>query len=56
MSKIAEPLLARALLCRHIAESSWNQEMAGKLERLAADCTRVAATAEAETVPDGQIY
>jgi len=56
MSKIAERLLAHSLFYRHIAESSWNEEIAGKLERLAADCTRVAATAEAEIVPDGQIH
>ena len=56
MLKIAEHLLAHALLCRHIAESSWNVEMAGKFERLADDCTCAAAAAAAETVPDGQIH
>lgn len=49
-SKIAERLLAHARLCRHIAEQSWNEETAHKLDTLAQECVRAAA--ELATDPD----
>lgn len=42
-SRIAERLLAHARLCRHIAEQSWNEETAHKLDTLAQECVRAAA-------------
>ena len=47
-AKIAERLLAHARLCRHIAEQTWSEETAHKLDRLANDCVRAAA----ELAPD----
>lgn len=41
--KVAERLLAHAKLCRHIAEQSWNEETARKLDALAEECTQAAA-------------
>jgi len=42
-SKMAERLLAHARLCRHIAEQSWNEETAQRLDTLAQECVRAAA-------------
>jgi hypothetical protein len=53
-SKIAERLLAHARLCRNIADSSWNEAMAGKLERLADECVRAAAAAGLDAAPEGR--
>ena len=49
-AKIAERLLAHARLCRHIAEQSWSEETAHKLDRLADECARTAA----ELLPDDE--
>jgi hypothetical protein len=49
-AKIAERLLAHARLCRHIAEQSWSEETAHKLDRLANECARAAA----ELLPDDE--
>ena len=52
-SKIAERLRAHARLCRQIAEQSWSEEVAGRLARLADECSRAAVDAESEgeTIP-----
>jgi hypothetical protein len=42
-SKMAERLLAHARLCRQIAEQSWNEETAQRLDTLAQECVRAAA-------------
>jgi hypothetical protein len=55
-SKIAERLLAHARLCRNIADSSWNEEMAGKLEQLADECVRATAAAGLDAAPECQSH
>lgn len=52
-SKMAERLLAHARLCRHIAEQSWNEETAHKLDTLAQECVRAAAELETDTNDSG---
>jgi hypothetical protein len=47
---IANRLLAHVRLCQELAQASWNEESAQRLERLAADCIRAAR--EAEPAPD----
>jgi histone H3/H4 len=47
-SKIAERLLAHARLCRQIAEQSWSEDAAARLERLADECTSAAANLAVE--------
>jgi hypothetical protein len=49
--RIAERLRAHARLCRQIAEVSWNEEVAGRLRRLADDCSRTADDAEPKGEP-----
>lgn len=52
-AKIAERLLAHARLCRHIAEQSWSEETAHKLDRLANECVRAATELlPGELLPD----
>ena len=43
LTKIAERLLAHARLCRHIAEQTWSEDTARKLDALADECVRAAA-------------
>jgi hypothetical protein len=43
---IAQPLLARARLCREVARASANHEIAQSFEQLAADCIRAAGDVE----------
>jgi len=47
-SKIAERLLAHARLCRQIAEETWSEDVAQKLDRIADECTRAAADIASE--------
>jgi hypothetical protein len=47
-NKVSERLLAHAVLCRHMASKTWNEQIASELERLAEECTRAAAEAAAE--------
>ncbi len=42
-ARIAERLIAHARLCRHIAEESWSEDTAHKLDTLAHECERAAA-------------
>ena len=51
---IAERLLAHARLCREIANATFNEETARKLERLAEECLQAACEAEPE--PQHQMF
>ncbi len=42
-AKIAARLLAHALMCEKAAATSWNEEIAIELEKLAHDCRKAAA-------------
>jgi len=55
-AKVTERLLAHAKLCRQIAGDSWNEAMAEKLEQLADECTRAAASAGPDAAPQGQTH
>ena len=47
-------LLAEADLCDHIAASAWNDEIAGRSSRMAAECRAAADKIEAEIKASAQ--
>lgn len=51
-TRLAERLMAHARLCQHIAEQSWNEDVACKLKNLADECVRAAAELSAADMPD----
>jgi hypothetical protein len=51
-AKIAERLMAHARLCQQIAEQTWSEDAARKLDQLADDCRRAAAELAPGTVDD----
>jgi hypothetical protein len=54
-AKVVQRLLAHAKLCREIASASWNQTSAEKLEEMAAECERSAAS-DGEPDPSGTLH
>jgi hypothetical protein len=55
-SKVAERLRAHARLCRHIAEESRNETIAGELGRLADQCVAAADNIDADTAPSAYVH
>ena len=54
-AKVVQRLLAHAKLCRDIATATWNETSAEKLEEMALECERSAAT-ESEPRPAGTLH
>jgi hypothetical protein len=54
-AKVVQRLLAHAKLCRDIATASWNETSAAKLEEMAAECERSAAS-DGEPRPSGTLH
>ena len=46
---IVERLLAHARICRDIANATFNEEMARKLDRMAEDCLKAASETDLES-------
>ena len=55
-SKVAERLRAHARLCRHIAEESWNEAIAGELGHLADLCVAAADNIDADATPRARFH
>jgi len=55
-AKMAERLRAHARLCQQIAHESWNETIAGELNRLADQCLAAADNIDSKVPPHAQLH